>query len=135
MLPVGEPIQDGHLDIGITIKYQTNLVWKVGSVNEKVHFLAPLDMPNRALRQLLIEVTFEVSYAVTTPFGEMLDALFSRHPFPKPNELVSVGNVASAVGEIAAAILAKIARMTAARTLVNGVKSRNGDTVNDVFLA
>jgi hypothetical protein len=121
MLPVGEPIQDGHFDIGITIKYQTNLIGKVGSVDEKVHFLASLNMPNRASRQLLIEVTFEVSDAITTPLGELLNALFSRHPFPKPNELVSVGNMASAVGEIAAAITAKIARMTASRTLMNSV--------------
>jgi hypothetical protein len=50
-----------------------------------------------------------VSDAVTTPFGELLDTLFPGHPFSKPNELVAVGNVGSAVGEIAAAILAKIA--------------------------
>jgi hypothetical protein len=66
-------------------------------------------VPNRASRKLLIEVTFEMSDAITTPLGELLDALFSRHPFPKPNELVAVGNMTSAVGEIAATILAKIA--------------------------
>jgi hypothetical protein len=87
-------------------------------------------VPNRASRQLLIEVTFEVSDAITTPLGELLDALFSRHPFSKPNELISVRNVTSAVGEIAVAITAKIARTTASRTLVNGVQKAAMGTPN-----
>ena len=103
-LTVGQPIEDRHMDIGIPIKHQTDLVGEVGSVDQQIHFLPTLDVPEWTPRKLLVEITFQMPNAVSATFRELFDALLADDPFAEPDCFIAVADLWPAVGKIALAI-------------------------------
>ncbi len=100
------------MDVNVAIKYQANLVGKVGAVYQQIDFIAMLDMPDRTPREHLIEITFQVTCAVIAALGKLFDGLFALDPFAKPHLFIFKADTSATVGKITGARLAIITSVT-----------------------
>lgn len=84
-LSIGKTVKLRRLDIVILVKYQANLIRKIGSINQQVYLFQRLDVPSRIAGKLLIKISLKRAFAIPTTLGDVGYGMPILNPLLKPN--------------------------------------------------